>query len=63
MVCMTKSEIIEQLKAIKTSICDGAGGGVTCVAWMTDSPNETIVERIDFMLSELGAEPDEVICE
>lgn len=49
-----KIKLILNLKQIKKSIILGAGGGVIDTAWMFGSPSETIVERIDSMLVELG---------
>jgi len=55
-----KIKLILNLKQIKKSIILGAGGGVTDTAWMFESPCETIVERIDSMLVELGENLEEL---
>lgn len=57
---MDKRKMIYHLKKIKESIMRGAGGGVTCVAWMHGSCNETICERIDWMLLELGENQEQL---
>lgn len=56
---INKKDLIENLFEIKKSICLGAGGGVTCVAFMHNS-QETIVERLDFMLLSLGVTEDQL---
>ena len=52
-----QAKLFYSLQEIKKSILGGADGGVTDVAWMVGS-TETIVERIDGLLIEMGA-PDE----
>lgn len=55
---MDKQSIIKNLKDIKKSILLGADGGITDTAWMVTDDQETIVERIDGMLEELGEDYD-----
>lgn len=55
---MDRKAMIKNLKEIKMSIMMGAGGGVTDTAWITGSMSETIVDRIDGMLLELGCDSE-----
>lgn len=57
---MEKSAIIKNLLEIKKSIIEGAHGGVTDTAWMVDSMNETICDRLDQMILDLGLSADEL---
>lgn len=57
---MDKREMIDNLLAIRASIQSGAGGGVTDTAWMIGRMSETVVERIESMLIDLGVPFEEI---